>query len=582
MDDTPRLNLWRTNALCATSENGGVYQLVASAPDGGVIIQRLDRAGNPTSDARNISRTELPSAVRSLEEGERPRWVWERTTDWYPQLLSAGIELERCHDLSLCAAILADSAYTSASPYRPGIAVGGGFEPEPEAPRSLVPVRPLPLQGALFEHTRPAGPVPDALAAELRSQLDAVVRSSEPRRLTLLLAAESAGSLIAAEMQRAGVPWDAAVHDALLTERLGPRPSGLARPALLEAKASELRGLLRAPALNPDSPQELMRALHRAGIEARTTRAWELQHYSHPAIPPLLEYKKMARLLSANGWAWLDAWVRDGRFRPEYVVGGVVTGRWASRGGGAMQIPAEIRSAARALPGHRLVVADASQLEPRILAALASDTAMATAARGRDLYAGIAEAGFGGDRAQAKIALLGAVYGATTGESGRLMPQLTRLYPRAVALVEQAARDGERGLTVTTHLGRSTPPPSERWSASQRTTTAEEQRRADAIARDRGRFTRNFVVQGTAAEWAECWMADLRGRLRGIRAKGLRAELVYFLHDEVVVHAEEAAAEACAEAVRDAARAAGRLMFPGAPVEFPLSVAVVESYDQAK
>ncbi|GAB3278286.1 hypothetical protein GCM10027449_18350 [Sinomonas notoginsengisoli] len=87
-----------------------------------------------------------------------------------------------------------------------------------------------------------------------------------------------------------------------------------------------------------------------------------------------------------------------------------------------MQIPAEVRAAARALPGHRLIVADASQLEPRVLAALAGDEAMAAAARGRDLYAGIAAAGFGGDRSQAKIALLGAIYGSTTGESGRLMP----------------------------------------------------------------------------------------------------------------------------------------------------------------
>ena len=33
-------------------------------------------------------------------------------------------------------------------------------------------------------------------------------------------------------------------------------------------------------------------------------------------------------------------------------------------------------------------------------------------------------------------------------------------------------------------------------------------------ARDRGRFTRNFVVQGTAAEWALCWMGEIRRRLR--------------------------------------------------------------------
>jgi DNA polymerase-1 len=207
---------------------------------------------------------------------------------------------------------------------------------------------------------------------------------------------------------------------------------------------------------------------------------------------------------------------------------------------------------------------------------------MAAAARDADLYAGIAAAGFGGDRAKAKVALLGAIYGATTGESGRLMPQLARLYPRAVGFVEQAARDGERGLIVTTHLGRSSPPPPERWKRLQQSTSAEEQRRADAAARDRGRFTRNFVVQGTAAEWAECWIAEVRLRLRRLAAQGCRAELVYFLHDEVMVHAEESAAEACAEAVQESAAAAKRLLFGDAPVQFPVSVAVVDSYDQAK
>jgi DNA polymerase-1 len=556
-----------------------VYQLLASAPDGGVLLQRLDREGGPIGTPTTVPRVALPSYVRQIEESDRPRWLWQQTTDWYPELLRAGVEVERCHDLALCAAILAHSAYVEGSGYTPGLPLEGWLEREGEPGPGALP--PPQRQAALFDSVRPAVGA-EALTAELRSQLAAVAQSPQHHRLALLLAAESAGALAAAEMHHAGVPWDVASHDAILTERLGPRPTGAGRPPLLEAKANELRELLRVPRLNPDSPQELMRALHRAGIEAQTTRAWELRNFTHPAIAPLLEYKKMARLLSANGWAWLDAWVSGGRFRPEYIVGGVVTGRWSSRGGGAMQIPADVRSAARALPGHQLVVADASQLEPRVLAALAGDRAMASAAQGRDLYAGIAAAGFGGDRAQAKVALLGAIYGATTGEAGRLMPKLARLYPRAVALVEQAARDGERGLKVTTRLGRSTPAASERWAAAQRTTTAQEQRRADAIARDRGRFTRNFVVQGTAAEWAECWMADLRGRLRRLRAHGQRAELVYFLHDEVVIHAEDSAAEACASAVRDAARTAGQLLFPGAPVEFPLSVALVGSYDLAK
>lgn len=543
------------------------------------MLQRLDPSGRAAGEPRSVPRDLLPQEVARVEARDSPRWVWARTADWYPQLLRAGVDVRRCHDLSLCGAILVHSSFVPPGGY---VAELDPYQERPEPGRALPPAAPPPHQGALFEETPSSGPGLGPLADELRNQLAAVAGSPHRPRLALLLAAESAGTLVAAEMQHVGVPWDAAVHDEILQAQLGPRPRGTARPALLEQKAAELRTLLRAPSLNPDSPQELVRALHRSGIETQTTRAWELRRHAHPAIAPLLDYKKMARLLASNGWAWLDAWVVDGRFRPEYVVGGVVTGRWSSRGGGALQIPSQIRAAARALPGHRLIVADASQLEPRVLAALAQDGAMAEAARDRDLYAGIAAAGFGGDRSQAKVALLGAIYGATTGESGRLMPQLARLYPRAVGFVEQAARDGERGLTVTTHLGRSSPPPSDRWHASRRTSTAEEQRRADAIARDRGRFTRNFVVQGTAAEWAECWLAELRTRLRELHGRGLTADLVYFLHDEVMIHAEAAAAEACVRAVQEAARAAGRLLFPGAPVEFPLSVAMVGSYDQTK
>ena len=93
-------------------------------------------------------------------------------------------------------------------------------------------------------------------------------------------------------------------------------------------------------------------------------------------------------------------------------MGGVVSGRWATRGGGALQIPRLLRSAVVADPGHRLVVADAGQLEPRVLAAMSGDAGLAAAAAGGDLYAALARDAFGGDRQRAKIALLAAMYGA--------------------------------------------------------------------------------------------------------------------------------------------------------------------------
>ena len=114
--------------------------------------------------------------------------------------------------------------------------------------------------------------------------------------------------------------------------------------------------------------------------------------------------------------------------------------------------------------------------------------------------------------------------------------------------------------------------------------------RARVQARSWGRFTRNFVVQGTAAEWALCWMAGLRGRLLGLGqgvGQGRReftagAHLVFFLHDEVVVHCPEDLAEQVEREVRAAAADAGRLLFGALPVEFPVTVAIVDDYGQAK
>lgn len=584
-----------------TRHNGNMYLLLAAHPRG-AALQELTLAGlaqpaNP--EPRVVALTDLAAVVRELEArrpgGQPPRWIWHRTQDWYPALLASGVEVERCYDLTLCGNILAFSQFSAHTDYARNTDRVPVEDPA-LPPKSLQPPRPPADQGALFDDPA-TGPPPGAPLEELRSEYAAQQRAlagvgteeNRRNRLQLLLAAESAAAIVAAEMQHAGVPWREDLHEQILAGHLGPRPPAGQRPVKLEALAAELRVMLNSPGLNPDSPQDLMRALHRNGIEVKSTRKWELRESSHPAIEPLLEYKRLSRLHTANGWSWLDAWVDGGRFRPEYVVGGVVSGRWASRGGGALQIPRQVRGAVHADPGHKLIVADASQLEPRVLAALAQDSAMAEAARDQDLYAGIAAKGFGGDRAKAKMALLGAMYGATSGEAGRLMPQLARIYPRAVDFVERAARAGEAGGTVTTRLGRSSPPPSGQWFLSQRSATAEEQRRAESIARSRGRFTRNFVVQGSAADWAACWLAELRRRLRALRPAGtggsggpVGAQLAFFLHDEVMVHAPSDRVDACIAAIEESAKAAKELLFGPIPVEFPVSMAVVDSYDLAK
>ena len=115
------------------------------------------------------------------------------------------------------------------------------------------------------------------------------------------------------------------------------------------------------------------------------------------------------------------------------------------------------------------------------------------------------------------------------------------------------------------------------------------QDRARSDGRAWGRFTRNFVVQGTAAEWAMCWMGSLRRMLWQLGGGDAASEtlterphLVFFLHDELIVHAPVGLAAEVAEAMRDSAAEAGRILFGEAPVEFPLSGAIVDSYAEAK
>jgi DNA polymerase-1 len=117
-------------------------------------------------------------------------------------------------------------------------------------------------------------------------------------------------------------------------------------------------------------------------------------------------------------------------------------------------------------------------------------------------------------------------------------------------------------------------PPGERGSAADQ----------DRGRRAWGRFTRNFVVQGTGAEWALCWLADLRNRLWRLGGTGTvdqRPHLVFFLHDEVVVHTPAELADAVADEIRRSAAEAGRLLFGDFPIDFPLDVAIVRSWADA-
>ncbi len=578
--------------------------------DGSGSLQHLGPAGAAHAEPERAP--DVTAAIRATESAEGPRWVFEDAMADYPSLVLVGLRVRRCHDLALTEALLQAYDGYAGSPRRVAAAYARlrGLPVPEDRPVPLRTTQPTLFDVGRANHT--AGVEPIEVARDVYAeQLRRIARTDSPHAFGLLVAAESASALLAVEMSRAGLPWRSDVHDRILLDLLGGRALHGARPPRLAELADEIAAGFPGTSVNPDSPASVLAAFSRAGVVIDSTHSWVLRQTGHPAVPALLAYRELSRILSAHGWAWRAEWVDGGRFRPDYIPAGVVSGRWATRGGGALQIPRRLRAAVVADPGHVLVVADAGQLEPRVLAAMSGDPAMARAAGKEDLYAALAAEAFGGDRAKAKVGLLGAMYGQTGGQAAAPLATLRQRYPRALDLLERAARTGESGGLVRSHLGRTCPPPATAAAARQvdevdlgdgvgvgepvgglpsdyspEGGSDAVERGVGARARARGRFTRNFVVQGTAAEWAAAVLAALRLRLMDLAVltetandrHEATAQLVFFQHDELVVHAAREHADAVVDAILAAAQEASDLLFPGTPVRFLLRPVVAQSW----
>ncbi|WP_335936754.1 bifunctional 3'-5' exonuclease/DNA polymerase [Streptomyces sp. PTD5-9] len=561
---------------------------LAPTETGGALLAPLDASGVPSAPV--LTEPDLVAAVRSRPEVTR--WVWRSTPEIYPRLLTAGVPVDRCYDVEAAESLLLAHEGRLGEPRSAAAAharLHNAPVPPDPPPRSAEPGS----QSALFE-PRPGSQLPFTdLIQVYADQLRRHDATAHPGRMRLLTAAESAGMLVAAELNRSGLPWRADVHREVLQELLGERYAGGGEPRRLAELADEVSDAF-GRRVRPDLPADVVKAFAQTGVKVKSTRRWELEELDHPAVAPLIEYKKLYRIWTAHGWSWLQDWVRDGRFRPEYQPGGTVSGRWTTNGGGALQIPKVIRRAVVADEGWCLVVADADQMEPRVLAAISRDPGlMEVAGHAGDLYTALSDRAFHGDREHAKLALLGAIYGQTSGDGLKNLAALRRRFPLAVAYVDEAAKAGEEGRLVRTWLGRTSPPAAGHEEDGEAGIPQDAEAEAESLApgggftpgyastnaRARGRFTRNFVVQGSAADWALLLLAALR---RSIAAAGLRAELVFFQHDEVIVHCPREEAEAVVDAIRAAGDTAGRTVFGETPVRFSFTTAVVKRYSEAK
>jgi DNA polymerase-1 len=224
------------------------------------------------------------------------------------------------------------------------------------------------------------------------------------------------------------------------------------------------------------------------------------------------------------GYGWLDANVgADGRLRGEWAGSDGAAGRMTATAG-LHNLPADLRPAIAAEPDFVFVRADLGQIEPRILAAVSGDAALAVATQDSDMYAPVA-ARLGVERDIAKVAVLGAMYGQTTGRGAEALRGLETNYPVAMAYLQRAAGSAEGGNDLRTRGGRLVRMGGNDLDGS------DSEGRSRAAAR--GRYGRNAMVQGAAAEFFKTWAAVVRARLSTLDD---RARIVLCLHDELLLH----------------------------------------------
>lgn len=379
---------------------------------------------------------------------------------------------------------------------------------------------------------------------------------------------ESAAELLCAEMTVEGLPMDRAVAEDIIAGFVGPRPASEAEAAaLMRARdALVLRHVPPGVQVDLRSSAQVRDLLSRLGIEVADTRAGRLRAVQdrHPVVPAFMAWRKAERVATTYGYAWLDRHVGpDGRLRGTWTGSDGAAGRMTASAG-LHNMPAELRPAVVAGAGRVFVRADLGQVEPRVLAAVSGDGALAGTAMEDDLYLPVA-AQLGVDRATAKVAVLGAMYGQTTGHGAQALRRLVSAYPVAMAYLERAARAAEAGRDLRTHGGRLVrmvrPAPGE----------------PPAAAAARGRYGRNAVVQGAAAELFKTWAATVRAR-----GQDLDARIVLCLHDELLVHAPAAHGGRVAEMVGECLHEAVRRWAPGTSVRFTAEVAVIDRWSEAK
>jgi DNA polymerase-1 len=317
------------------------------------------------------------------------------------------------------------------------------------------------------------------------------------------------------------------------------------------------------------------------------TRVLRTIRGEHQIVAVLEEWRELTKLMNTYLGPLPSMIGDDGRLHTTFNQAVAATGRLSTSNPNLQAIPIrtelgrEIRSAFVAEPGWKLVSADYSQVELRILAHVSGEPKLREAfARGEDIHAATAAEVLGRPQAEltkderniAKMVNFGIIYGISAfglSENLEIPREEAQTYIDAylarfphvqdfiARTIEQATRDGY----VTTLLGRRRPVLEIRASNRQTRSLGE-------------RLAVNSVMQGTAADVIKVAMVSVHERLR---AEGRASRLVLQVHDELLLEAPDAELPAAREALREE-------MCKAYPLDPPLAVDVGSGDDwtQAK
>jgi DNA polymerase-1 len=546
--------------------------------------------GIATESGHTAVATSDPFALLTqLDQDLRPRWVWwgRETTHL---LAEHQTSVSRCWDVLTVHRLLMGGWRTSIAQVWASLqdldpdtipkmgqldllSQAGDEGGDPDDPvRPDRHLRPEWLDGGWHQSTDRLATWAALTLQAAMAQVPLLEQRPDPVRAVSTANAESAAELLSAELAFHGLPIDEVEAVRIIAEAAGPRPANWSEEEAEQKRrdAEVLKHLTPPQKVNLRNPGEVKAMLQRNGFDLPDTRAWRLEKLrdTNPLIDAMLVWRKAERIATTYGYGWLDENVSGGRLRGEWTSSDGAAGRMTASAG-LHNLPAPMRPAVAADPGHSFVRADLGQIEPRVLAAVSGDSALIAATVDDDLYQPVAKR-LGVEREIAKVAVLGAMYGATTGESAGALRGLQQNYPVAMAHLEEAAQQGKLAHDIFTIGGR-------RVRMGGGSSPDGDIDRAIAAAESRGRYARNALIQGAAAEFFKVWAIIVKRRVQPFGAR-----VVLCLHDELLVHTPTEHGQAVAEQVAEAVTETAFYWSPAPDVRFLADVSIIQRWSEAK